>query len=220
MIFPKNINDGYIVLSLYYNYDDEEKTYTKILSLNENKFIKYIYKEEGNITEEIKFILSWYNDKNNKYYIIQFFCFKILIISLENELYCKLEYGFGSYPHSGYIYTVYNNKENNDYMCFSGKDSICIFDLYSKKIINKIKFLSSGLENIIQWNNKYSLVIFNESKTENRSIKIIDFEKSKIINVIKGKNINFPRSMKKIYHPIYGESLLISGKDNIKLWTI
>ena len=46
-------------------------------------------------------------------------------------------------------------------------------------------------------------------------------EEKKNISDINGKHTKEVVCIKKIYHPIYGESLLSAGNDNtIKLWTI
>ena len=64
------------------------KIATKLYSLNNGKFIKYINNTNNNY---IFYLLSWYNKRNNKYYIIQFSSKKIIINNLlEDELYSKL----------------------------------------------------------------------------------------------------------------------------------
>ena len=89
-------------------------------------------------------------------------------------------------------------------------------------MFKKTKFkviTSSGnqLWHIIQWNDKYSIV----SDRFNKCFKIIDMEQYKIISNIGGEHkIDF-YCVKKIFHPIYGESLLsTAGDKTIKLWTI
>ena len=55
----------------------------------------------------------------------------------------------------------------------------------------------------------------------NKSFKVIDLEENKIISDIGGQHTKEVKSIKKIYHPLYGESLLSAADDNIiKLWTI
>ena len=69
---------------------------------------------------------------------------------------------------------------------------------------------------IIEWNNKYAIV----SNFKN-TIEILDINKQKIVHKIEGEHTKNIKCIKKIYHPIYGESLLSTGRDNkIKLWTI
>ena len=115
---------------------------------------------------------------------------------------------------SGFIY----EKENNDYLCSSSYNGyINIWDLYNKTILKVINTNKCLLTHIIEWNNKYIIV----ADFDNKSFKIIDLEQNKIICNIKGQHSDNVVSIKKIYHPIYGESLLSAANDNtIKLWII
>ena len=47
LLFPYNINDNYIITSTYNYSDDNDKSATKIYSLNNAKFIKYINKTKN-----------------------------------------------------------------------------------------------------------------------------------------------------------------------------
>ena len=156
-----------------------------------------------------------YNKKNNKYYIIQFSNRKIIINNLiEEELYSELKKEPEADHFSGFIY----NKNDNNYLCSSSRNGyINIWDLYNKKIFKVINTNKCGLFNIIEWNNKYIIV----ADYDNKSFKIIDLEENKVICDIKGQHTDRLVCIKKIYHPIYGESLLSAANDNtIKLWII
>ena len=114
---------------------------------------------------------------------------------------------------SGFIYY----KDNNDYLCSSCTNGyINIWDLYNKTIFKVIYTNGCSLFHIIEWNKKYIIVAdFN-----NKTFKIIDIENNSIYD-IKNEHKNLLYCIKKIYHPIYGESLLSTGDDKvIKLWTI
>ena len=55
---------------------------------------------------------------------------------------------------------------------------------------------------------------------DNRSFKIIDLEKFKVVSDIGRLHRDKVKCVKKVYHPIYGESLLSSSNDKtIKLWS-
>ena len=212
LIFPHNIDDNYIITSTYNTFDDIDKSSTKIYSLNNGKFIKYINNTNNN---SINYLLSWYNKKNNKYYIIQFSFKKIIINDLiEDDLFSELkqepEYDYLS----GFIY----EKENKEYLCSSSYNgNISIWDLYNKKKFKVININKSKLAHIIEWNNKYIIV----ADLNNKSFKIIDLEENKIICDIKGQHTDNVKCIKKVYHPLYGESLLSAAYDNtIKLWII
>ena len=85
------------------------------------------------------------------------------------------------------------------------------------KIFKIININKCYLAHIIEWNNKYIIV----ADYNNKSFKIIDAEENKMICDINGQHTDQLVSIKKIYHPLYGESLLSAADDNnIKLWII
>ena len=144
---------------------------------------------------------------------------------LEDELYSELIQEPEDNHLSGFIY----NRNNNDYLCSSSYNGyINIWDLYNKNLFknidtnknSKLNFFNTNeykLAHIIEWNNKYIIV----ADDNNKSFKIIDIDENKIISDIGGQHTDKVNCIKKIYHPIYGESLLSSGQDKyIKLWTI
>ena len=113
---------------------------------------------------------------------------------------------------------LYIQKINSDYLCYSSTNGyINIWDLYERKIFKRIYIEASYLIYIIPWNEKYLIV----ADYSNCSFKVIDFESGKIISDIGGQNEGKVICVKKIFHPIYGESLLSASEDKtIKLWTI
>ena len=210
LFFPPNINDDYIITSSNSIGNDFEKSATKIFSLNNGEFIKYITNSNNYY---ICYLLSWNNKKTNKYYLIELAYNNIIVNNLlENELYCQLKNENEGFHNSGFIF----NKGNNDYLCCSStKGYINIWDLYNKNLFKVIHINGSFLMHIINWNNKYIIV----SDLENCSAKIIDLELGQIISNIKQDSRVV--SVKKVYHPIYGESLLTAARDyTIKLWII
>ena len=212
LIFSNNDNNNYIITSTYNTSSNIDKSSTKIYSLNNGKFIKYINNSNNYI---IYYLLSWYNIKDNKYYIIEFANNKIVINNLlEDKLYSELIQQPEDDHYSGFI----KNKDNKDYLYSSSYNGyINIWDLYNKNIFKIINTNNCILYNIIEWNDKYIMV----ADRDNKSFKIIDMETFKVISDIKGEHKNKVKSIKKIYHPIYGESLLSSGEDGIiKLWSI
>ena len=82
-------------------------------------------------------------------------------------------------------------------------------------MINYINTYNCKFAHIIQWNDRYTIV----ADYSNKSFKIIDLDKNKVVSNIIGENTEKISCIKKIYHPIYGESLLTTSEDNtIKLW--
>ena len=216
IIFPKNIDDtynyNYIVTSTNYVSKDVDKSASKIYLLNNGKYFKYI-KETNNL--KILYLLYWYNKQNDKNYIIEFAYGNIVINNLiSDELYAELKQEHESFHDSGFIY----QKDFEDYLCCSSTDgSINIWNLYYKFISKRIDIYKGWLMHIIEWNNKYIIV----TELNNNLIKIIDLEKNEVIKDIQTNHIDSVKSIKKIFHPIYGECLLSAGRDKtIKLWNI
>ena len=206
LAFPNNSNDNYIVTSTE---NTSDKSGTKIYSLNTGKFIKYI--NDTNYYA-IFYLLLWHNKKNNKYYIVQLADKKIIINNLlEDELYSKLIAQPEAQHHCGFIY----NKGSNDYLCSSSiNGNINIWDLYNKSLYKTIKIDQDELYHIIKWNDKYIIVADYHSN----SYKIVNIETENILD-INGQHTKGVISIKKIYHPKYGKSLLSAGSDRtIKLW--
>ena len=209
-----NENEGYIITSTYGISDENEKSGTKIYSMEKNaEFINYINNTNNN---SVYYLLSWFNKKNNKYYIIQFSYMKIFINNLlENELYAELTQEQKLSHYSGFIYET---NEDKCYLYSSSKNGfINIWDLYNKKLINNININGSILCHIIQWDEKYAIVADYNGK----SFKIIDIQSFSVVKDINGGHNKEVKSIKKIKHPIYGDSLLSAGNDyTIKLWCI
>ena len=210
LFFPPNINEDYIITSSNSIGNDVETSAAKIYSLNNGKYIKYISNSNNYY---ICYLLSWYNKENNKYYLVELAYQNIIINNLlEDEFYCQLKHEPEGFHNSGFIY----NKGNSKYLCcLTTNGYINIWDLYNKNLFKAININGSFLMHIINWNNKYIVV----SDIENNSAKIIDIESDQVISIIKPNNKVV--SAKKLYHPIYGESLLIAARDHtIKLWII
>ena len=212
LLFDLINENSYIVTSSYAQLDDNEKSATKLYSLESGQLIKYISHTNRNA---IYYLLSWYNKNNNKYYIIQF-TFKAILINsvLDDELYCELIQEPEDNHLSGFIYNI----DNIDYLCSSSYNGyINLWDLLNKSIYKVINTNDCVLSNIIPWNNQYFIV----ADYDNKSFKIIDIEKEQIVKDISGQHTDKVPCVKKIYHPLYGESLLTAGQDNtIKLWSL
>ena len=208
LVFLKN---DYLITSTFNISDDDEKSSTKIYSLKTGNFLKYIYNTKD---VQIAYLLYWYNKKNDKHYIIQIaYGFIIIDNLLENVLYSELIQEPESDHDSGFIY----HKDENDYLCCSSQNGyINIWDLYNKSIFKIINTNNCNLVHIIQWNEKYLIV----ADLNNKSFKIVNINNNEIID-IRGYHNEGIKCIKKIYHPIYGESLLSAGRDKtIKLLSI
>ena len=104
LVFPHNYEENFIIISSF-----GIQFSTKIYSFKNGKFIKYICPDNGYIF----YLLSWYNKRNDKYYIIQLADSEIIITNLlKDDLYSKLVHETNYYYISGFIY----NKNNDDYL--------------------------------------------------------------------------------------------------------
>ena len=208
-----NIDEN-IITSTYGISDDNEKSGTKIYSLDNNgEFVNYIDNTNNN---SVYYLLSFFNKKNNKYYIIQFSYMKIFINNLlEDELYAELTQEQKLSHYSGFIYEI---DEDKCYLYSSSKNGyINIWDLYNKKLINNININGSILCHMIQWDEKYAIVADYNGK----SFKIIDIQNYNMVKDINGEHTKEVKTIKKVKHPLYGDSLLTAGNDyTIKLWCI
>ena len=212
LVFPNNQNDDYIITSIdSCEHFDNEKTSTKIYSLNNGEFIKDI-KNTSDV--DIYYLLSWYNKIDKNFYIIQLGNRKIIISNLLNDELYSLSHEPEHCHNHGLIYS----KDNTDYLCSTSANGyINIWDLYKKSLFKCFYIKNSYLMTIIEWNYKYIIV----ADYRNNGYKIIDKEKGKVISDIKNIHNEGVICIKKIFHPNYGESLFTSAReDTIKLWRV
>ena len=212
LIFPYNYNDNFIISStsnenIYY----KKYASTKIYSLNNGKFFKYIKDSE---TYNVYYLLSWYNKINNKNYVIQF-CGDNVII---NDLFSDEIYSDISVNDNEHRFGLILEKDNTEYLYYTSNfGNIVIYDLYKKSIIKNVKFNRYYTLNFIQWNENY----FIFSDCYNYSFFILDSQNFKIISQVKTDDEKCPVCINKIYHPKYGESLLVLIKNGeIQLWSV
>ena len=206
--------DDYIIFGFNCKY------YTNVYSLKDKVKTGIIDKTNEYNTY---YLLIWLNKKDNNNYLIEL-SENIFIYNLkENNIYSIVNVGdyYNSKINSGFIY----NKNNNDYLIFACNSGIIyklnletkeINKIFSIKSYNKEKIYFSYL---VQWSNKYMIVC----EYSNKGLKIMETEnddRCKIVSSIKGKHSGFIIYAKKFIHPIYRESLLTSGSDNIIiLWS-
>lgn len=207
MCFPSYENDGFFITSTYHS-SISKNSATKIFSLKDGKLFRCI--NESN-DKKIVCLLEWQNMKNEKYYIIQLAESNILINSLENEHYAKLNHSPESCYYYGYI--------DKDFLfTASWNGYVKIWNLYTKQIFKVIiTGEKSKLTYILKWNDRYSIV----SDLFNKSFIIIDMKQYKVISKILSGHSHALKSIKKVLHPIYGESLLSASYDKtIKIWSV
>ena len=86
--------------------------------------------------------------------------------------------------------------------------NIRIWDFHSGNLLNKILVSNYLLKGLCLWNKDYLFVGCGDNQ-----IKLIDLNNGKTINSLKGHN-GYVLTLKKIFHPKYGEFLLSQGYDN------
>jgi len=203
----------------FLNDNNQNYIITNNSSYNGSEYIK-IYDFKGNKIKEIK------NSKNRTFFIDTYYDKKLYknYIITGNFGNCK------SYNYKkNKIYKIYNDNDCNchDSIIINDKEEIIkliessedgnirIWNFHSGELIKKIKVSGKSLYSIILWNNEY---IF--AGCEDETIKLINLKNGKVIKSLIGHN-DFVITLKKVIHPIYGESLISQSNDGkMKLWKI
>lgn len=206
-----NIDEfNYVIISSYTEdkmnlYKSSKDDCTKMYSLMNGGFIKNIYNTNNNCT---RYLLSWHNEDNYNDYIIELCDSKISINNLlKKEKYCDFESEIeGEEFLCGFLYS----RKNIDYLCTgSWNGYIRIWDLYEKNEIDCVNTQHCQLYNMIPWSNTFVIIANKFSK----SFNVIDIETLELIAVINNENLIGIKCIRKIIHPLYGESLLTCSED-------
>ena len=181
--------------------------YIKFWNLDNGKFIKNV----GSKDDYTYFINYWKN--NDKYYIIDANADNVKIYGTDKE---------------NQLFGEYSGKERTWHMCAfvdkmndidtlfesDGKGYVRLWNLENHQLIKSIQCQPFSLRGMTLWNQKYIIVASSD-----KSFKILDLEEGKLALSVSGQHVNSMCSVKKIMHPLYGESLLTGSIDGtIKLW--
>ena len=192
-----------------------------IIAVNYNKEYIKIFESEGkkissinNSEDQSVLVDTLYNSSQKKHYIIVANEKYIISYFFENGAIFKKYYEQGSVgEHSNFVFN-FNGKEINLIECDS-LGYIRIWDFNSGLLLN-ICWVGKNLKlkGICLWNQSYLFVGASDKK-----LKLIDLENGARIDSIKcDDNIC---TIKKIYHPKYGNCLIFCGKINegkIQMW--
>ena len=198
--FQKNKTNYLIISSNEYKGED----FTKIYDFYSSNFI-------GNLEQtnrlDIFYLLLWHNNDND--YVIGTSNSLILINNIDTrKVYKKLD---SEKVQSNLNSACLVQKNDGDYLYVSTvRGCIIIWDLDKFIIKDYIYYKSSYFCNILQWNENYLLV----SEKNDGCILVIDIERNRVISVMKNIHDFYAMCLKKIKHPIYGESLLSCAIDN------
>ena len=205
LYFPENYDD-YLITS---SNNNEGEDYTKIYNFENGSFIKNL---ENTNRVDIYYLLLW-NKNDDKDYLIQCSNRCVLIHDLKTKELMKIFQSENSTIHNS---ACIIRKNNIDYLYVGNVNGIIdIWDLNNLQQKGIITYKKSYFYHLISWNNKYILV----AEKFSGCIVVIDTTLNKVINVIKVDE-TFVNSLKKMNHPIYGESLLSYDFNNkIILWS-
>ena len=206
---------------------DEKKIWAVVSSIDSNNITiviniynkKEIIKIKDSQNLESYFLAYWHNDEileiNQKHNIIQCGKKKILIIEFpKNNIYFSFE-SDEKYPNNLGAIVFKNN--NRDILAVSASYGLVqILDLATKIIVKKIIFDNAHLYSFVKWNDRYLLL----NDCRQRKIIVFDMKNDyEIKSKVLCPEMYFDRFIKKIVHPIYGESILSIGTDwKIKLF--
>ena len=178
--------------------------------------------EDVNSTEDfpVYFMTIYHNKINTKNYLILNGKKNIKIVEIfpenENEDIFIKEFTTEEeklYNSGGLIYN-FNNYDY--YICSKTNGTLMIINLeIMEQVGDDRKFDGVSFYNIVKWNEKYLLFL----DSYNRKVNVLDLNDHKIKSKMVFPELKYPRYMKKVIHPIYGEALLIIGVDfKIKLY--
>ena len=198
--FPEN-KDNYLITS---SNEDKEEDFTKIYDFYTSNFIGNL---EHTNRKDIFYLLLWNNNNND--YVIGTSNSLIFINNIETKkIYKILE--------SDKVLSNFNSaclfqKDGVDYLYVTTvRGCIIIWDLNKFIIKEYIYYKSSYFCNILIWSENYLLV----SEKNDGCILVIDIQRNRVISVLKNIHDFYAMCLKKINHPIYGESLLSCAIDN------
>ena len=193
-------NKNYIIIS-----NITQKYYTALYEFNNDKPKQNIFGTKENQTRHMNL---W--KKENNYYLIEYCQNQKVSINniFEDECYANLIKDPEGIHDYGYIY-------KDKYLCVSDLDNnfIRLWDLFKKSVFKEIKFDAYMGDQIIPWNNKYSIVgcrdcyliiDIDEEKVEYKYLERIEY------------SFNF-KGIKKIKISDSGECLIASYEANIIL---
>ena len=207
-----NNNNIYIITSNCSLFKNSQPL--KIFDLNGN-FIKDINKS----IEKTFFVGTYYDINKSKNYIITVNKDNLKSYDYDENLFYKKyqeikenkKMNFDDYH---YNYTI-NDFDNICQLIDSGDDGyIRIWNFHEGNLIKKIEIDKNCILSLCLWNSDYLF-----ASSEDHLIKLIDLQAGIVIKNIIG-HVDIVCTIKKIYHPKYGECLISQGykKDQIKLW--
>jgi WD40 repeat protein len=199
--------------------DINKKNY--VVTSSPNDYIKLWDFEKGLFVSDVGtkndytyFINYWKHDSKNYIINANADCVKIYGIEKTNDL-----YGEYSGKQRTWHMSAFADKINDIDVLFEsdGNGYVRMWNLENNTLIKNIHCPSCSLRGLCLWNDQYIL-----AASSDKSFKVIDFTKEKCVSSISGgQHYNSLCTLKKVKHPLYGESLLTGSIDgSIKLWIV
>ena len=207
--FLNNNNNIYIVTSSKKN-DNISNRITepiKVYDLNSKK-VKTIYNSNYNTF----YIDTYYDIKQKKNYIIAGNELFAISYDYEKNKQYQRYYSYNDIKKESEVYYIFidDSKEITKLIESTGKDDIKVWDFHSGKFLWNIILGSSGSGFLLY--NEYILIGYEEGY-----IKVKYLKSGINIKTLKAHK-NKVYSIKKIYHPKYGECIISQSSSQIKLW--
>ena len=168
-------------------------------------------KEINDSSNYTLYIDTYFDLKNNKYYIITGNRTNVKSYDYNKGiLYYTYSDNISTHHRSVIIY----NDENMVKLIFSCEEGfIKIFNFHSGILLKKINVNNGSLIAMCLWNKDYLFV-----GSKNKNINLIDLKNGKMVKSFSGHN-HWVCSIKKMKNIIFGECLITQGLDNkIKIW--
>ena len=200
ILFDVNNNKNYVVTS-------SPNDFIKLWSFEKGTFVSNV----GTKNDYTYFINYWKKDSKNYIIDANADSVKIYGIEKENDLYGEYSGKQRTWHMSAFV-----EKINGIDTLFEsdGNGYVRLWNLENNELIKNIQCPSSSLRGLCFWNEQYII-----AASSDKSFKIIDFTKEKMCSSVSGQHFNSLCTVKKVKHPIYGESLLTGSIDgSIKLW--
>ena len=206
----------YSALLLFDDYGDDNNyivtscpnEFMKMFSFETGKFVRDI----GSPSDYTYFINSWCFKR--EFYIINANSSNVKIYNTKEPkgLYKEFKTNLATWHMSAFV----ENVQGVNYLFESdGNGNVRMWNIETKTIYKSVHIKNCNIRGMCFWNNQYILAASND-----KTFKIINIEKEEVVSSQIHHN-NVVRSLQKVMHPLYGESLVTSGMDGkIILWTI
>ena len=165
----------------------------------------------------VYFMTYWWDEKKQEHNIISCGKNKILISQIKPGSNNNTNYHIQTDEKHPYNLggMVYKNKDKDYLITSATYGLIKVIDLQAKKEFKSITFEDVFLYSFIKWNDHYLLV----NDCLQRRILVLDINDFTVKSKVLCPEMYFDRFIKKVDHPIYGESIMSVGIDwKIKLF--